>query len=115
MPTPEFTVQVQWHAPDQMFAAAFLRDGQPWFLNGALVGVGSTRGAAVDNLADAARHLVTYGENYLTSQPLSLPDREWLFSLLVGGDASFEMHAALQAARTLAAGEGGPADARAST
>ena len=116
MTAPEFTVQVEWDAAEQMFAAAFLRDGQPWFLNGALVGMGSTRGAAVDNLADAARYLVTRGENYLTSQPLPLPDREWLFSVLDHGDANIEMHAALQAARAAAAaGEGGPAGARAGT
>ena len=111
---PEFTVQVQWHAPDQVFAAAFVRDGQPWFLGGALVGMGSTRGAAVDNLVGTARHLVIHGENYLTSQPLSLPDREWLFSLLDHGDSDVQMYAALQAARATAEG-GGPADARAST
>jgi hypothetical protein len=113
---PEFTVKVEWDAAEQMFAAAFLRDGRPWFLNGALVGTGSTRGAAVDNLADAARYLVAHGENYLTSQPLPLPDREWLFSVLDHGDANIEMHAALHAARGAAAArEGGPAGARAST
>jgi hypothetical protein len=113
VPAAEFTVEVQWHADAQMFAAAFLRGGQPWFLDGALVGMGSTRGGAVDNLAGIAGQLVIHGENYLTSQPLSLPDREWLFAVVDHGAANIEMYAALQAARAAAAEEGGSADARA--
>jgi hypothetical protein len=96
-----FAVEIQWHAPDLVYAAALLRDGQPWILGGALVGMGGTPGAAVDDLAGIGRHLVIEGENMLTGGPISLADREWLFNLLdPGPDLNDDMYAALQAART---------------
>jgi hypothetical protein len=96
------TVQVDWHSPDQAFTAVLIRDGQPWFLGGALVGMGITPGKAVDNLAGAARHLVIHGQNYLTRGPLSLADREWLYALLDPGlEQDDEMHTAIRAARPL--------------
>ena len=95
-----FTAEIQWRSPDGMFAAALLRDGQPWFLDGALIGMGATRGAAIDDLVQIASYLVVHGENGLASQPLSLADREWLFTLLdCDADPNLEMHAAIQAAR----------------
>lgn len=101
-----FNVQVEWHSPDQVHAAALVRDGQPWLLGGALVGMGSTPGKAVDELAGAARHLVIHGRNYLTTEPLSLADREWLFALLAaaGLERDDEMHAAIRVAREEAPG-----------
>jgi hypothetical protein len=99
-----FDVRVEWHAPDVAFAAVFLRDGQPWFLDGALVGMAGSRGGAVDDLVGIARHLVTHGENFLTDMPLSLPDREWLFGLLdAGPDPHDEMYSAIRQAREAAA------------
>lgn len=101
-----FIVQVDWSAEDGMFAAVLLRDGQPWYLSGALVGMGITRPAAIEDLEGIARHLVTEGGNGLLSGPLPLADREWLFGVLdAGGDgaARTAMYAALAAARREAA------------
>jgi hypothetical protein len=104
--TPAFAVQIQWHAPDRVFAAVPARDGRPWHLGGALVGTGPTPGVAVDELAGAARYLVVHGRNYLTGGPVSLADREWLYSLLAAGglEADDEMRTVLDAAR--AGGDG---------
>lgn len=95
-----FNVQVEWHSPDRVHAAALVRDGQPWLLGGALVGMGTTPGKAVDELAGVARYLVIHGQNYLTTEPLPLADREWLFALLAaaGLERDDEMHAAIRAA-----------------
>lgn len=97
---PELAVEIEWHAPDYVYAAGLVRDSRPWILDGALVGLGPTRGKAVDDLMRLARHLVVHGENYLTPAPLSLADREWLFTVLDRGrDPNIDMWAALQAAR----------------
>jgi hypothetical protein len=106
----ELDIRVQWHSPDGAFAAVLLRDGEPWFLDGACVGMGRTRGDAVNELAGIARYLVVHGENFLTDGPLSLADREWLFRVTADGpdgrDPSAagraEMRAALAAAREAA-------------
>lgn len=89
-----FVVKVEWHSPDAAFAAVFLRDGKPWFLNGALVGMGSTRATAIDDLCGIARHLVIEGSNFLTEGELLLADREWLFRVLAPADD--EMCAAMR-------------------
>lgn len=104
-------VRVQWHAPDAVFAAVFLRDGEPWVLNGALVGLASTRGRAVDDLMGLAAYLVVHGENFLTDVPIGIEDREWLFDHLDWGGQTFgdpgdtvtndQMYTALRDARTL--------------
>ncbi len=80
----------------------FLRDGNPWCLNGALAGMGGTREAAVTDLCGIARHLVMHGENFLTSGPLPLADREWLFRVLDDRPSDGEMFAALAVARQAA-------------
>lgn len=94
-------VQIQWHTPDQQHFAVLMRDGEPWYLDGALVGSGATPGAAVDQLIGEAIHLVTVGENFLTPAPISLADRIWLFVLLdtkVDFDKNEEMYAAIRSA-----------------
>jgi hypothetical protein len=103
-----FTVEVQWHSPDQHYAAGFIRDGQPWILDGALVGFGATHGAAVDELVAIAAVLVAEGRNFLTDVPLPLPDRRWLADLLnpAGG---LGMHDALRAAELAELAAGVPA------
>jgi hypothetical protein len=95
-------VEVQWHGPDQAFAAGFLRDGRPWILNGALTGMASTPGDAVTALIKIADHLAIHGQNDLTEGPISLADREWLFSQLDPGSGSGERYAAIMAARRAA-------------
>lgn len=92
-------VRVEWHQPDASWSAVLLREGRPWFLDGALVGMGDTPGEAVENLVELAKHLVIHGENFLIDWPLSLADREWLFRLLEPGDENDEMYGALRAAR----------------
>jgi hypothetical protein len=100
--TDTFNVQLEWSGPDQMYAAVLVRDGEPWVLNGALVGMGHTPGEAIDDLTGIACHLVIHGENYLTSQSLSAADRAWLFGLLpYWPDLNDEMYAAVQAARQI--------------
>jgi hypothetical protein len=95
----DLTVSVGWSQDDLSFAAVLLRDGKPWYLNGALVGMGSTREAALTDLLGIARHLVMHGENFLLPGLLPLADREWLFSLLDSGPSDDEMYAALRTAR----------------
>jgi hypothetical protein len=90
----DFTVKVEWHSPDAMFAAAFLRGGKAWTLDGALVGMGTTRAAAVEDLCGIARHLVIEGSNFLTEGTLLLNDRAWLFKVLAPADD--EMRAAMR-------------------
>lgn len=98
MRTEAFSVSIQRHDPEGVYAAGFQRGGQPWILDGALVGIGATPVQAAGDLARIARHLVIHGENFLTPSPLSLADREWLYSVL-GGPRDTEMREALQAAR----------------
>ena len=59
----KFTVEIEWSTGDQAFACALQRDGKPWLLNGALVGMGTTLGQAVTELAGAIRYLVIHGDN----------------------------------------------------
>jgi hypothetical protein len=96
----DIDIQLQWHSPDQCFAAVLMRDGEAWYLGGALVGMGAP-GEAVDNLLDQAFHLVVVGENFLTEDPISLEDRLWLFKLLDGridSKVNDEMYQAVRAA-----------------
>jgi hypothetical protein len=82
---PDIDIKIQYHSPDQAFAAVFIRNGEPWYLDGALVGMASTPAQAVADLLDIAQHLVLQGENFLTQGAvISLEDRKWLFSLLDG-------------------------------
>jgi len=72
-------VRIEWHQPDYVYCAVLLRDGEPWFLDGALVGFGNTPAQAVDDLTRLARHLVVEGENFLTERPLTIEDRRWIW------------------------------------
>jgi hypothetical protein len=101
-----FTVEIEWSAGDQAFACALQRDGKPWFLGGALVGMGSTPGSAVTELTGAIRYLVIHGENYLTKTPLAFPDRAWLASLIDPLALDDEMFSALRAGGAGEDGEG---------
>jgi hypothetical protein len=83
----EFDVRIQWHEPAARFAAVLLRDGQPWPLRGALVGMGTTRDAAVADLAGIGRHLVVHGANELSGGPIGAEDRQWLACVLDSGAA----------------------------
>ena len=97
----EINVQIQWHSPDQAHFAVLMRDGVPWYLDGALTGSGETPGAAVDQLIGEAIHLVIFGENFLCAAPLSLADRIWLFKLLdtrIPFDKNEEMYSAIRQA-----------------
>jgi hypothetical protein len=99
---PDIDVKLQWHSPDLAWAAVFMRDGEPWYLDGALVGmVESTPGDAVTELLAIAQHLVITGENFLTEGQIALADRIWLFKLLdvaQGGTVDDEMYSAIRAA-----------------
>lgn len=78
-------VRIEWHSPDRVYAATFLRDGEPWYLNGALVGMSYAPGSAVEDLVGIAQNLVRHGENFLTEDVLSLDDRVWLYRQLDPG------------------------------
>jgi hypothetical protein len=45
--TEDMDIRLQYHSPDEAWAATFVRDGEPWFLDGALVGMGSEPSEAV--------------------------------------------------------------------
>lgn len=100
MSTQTLDVRIEWHAPDLMFAAGLLRDGKPWSLDGALVGMGGTPVSALADLIGIARYLIIHGENMLTDGPVPLAAREWLFRLLdTGHDGHDEMYQAIREAR----------------
>lgn len=82
----EMNVLIQWHAPDLMFTAVFVRGGEPWYLDGALVGMATTADQALTDLLDNADWLVREGESFLTNGPISEDDRAWLFELLDKGN-----------------------------
>ena len=95
----DIDVKIQWHQPDEVFAAVFVRDGEPWFLDGALVGLHVAPGGAVSELIGIAKHLVIEGENFLSDGPIAIEYRVWLFRLLDQGSlASDEMYAAVRKA-----------------
>lgn len=77
-------LRVQWHSPDQVWAAVFMRDGQEWYLDGKLVGMDAsgTVGGSVEDLIEQAAYLIEEGENFLGD--VTLEDRVWLFSVLDG-------------------------------
>lgn len=94
-------IRIQWHSPDSVFCAVFVRDGQEWFLNGALTGMESQPGDAVQQLIEEAQHLVIHGENALTDGLIPLEDRIWLFKLLDQGSEfkiNEQMYAAIRSA-----------------
>ena len=84
----DIDIKIQWHSPESCFAAVLVRDGEPWYLNGALVGMSSTPSDAAKELLEQAGFLVENGENFLMAgAEISLEDRLWLFKLLdMGGD-----------------------------
>lgn len=79
----EMDLRVEWSGDDSAWAAVLIRDGEPWYLDGALVGMESTPAGAVTDLLGIARHLVMEGSNFLMRDkpPLSAEDRRWLFTL----------------------------------
>jgi hypothetical protein len=78
-------IRIEWHQPDQHWFAGFMRDGQSFILDGALVGNGPSPEEAVEDLMDLASALVVDGENELSSGPIDLGQRTWLFKLLDSG------------------------------
>jgi hypothetical protein len=107
-------IRIEYHSPDQAWAAVFMRhpvmpDGttaiqsEPWYLNGALVGMGSAPSSAVEDLIEEAKFLIINGENFLTaaaiSEPLNIEDRQWLAKLLAPLDVDDEMYLALRNAQ----------------
>lgn len=100
---PEMDLQLQWHSPDQAWFAVLVRDGEPWYLEGALVGQGTHQGEAVMDLIGQVRHLIIHGGNFLTSAiyvdgKIPLEDRIWLFKLLDVGGLGDEVYQAIRAA-----------------
>jgi hypothetical protein len=96
-----YDLKIEWHSPDQIFAAVFVRDGEPWFLEGALVGMDETPGLAVADLLDLAHHIVVHGGNFLTDGPIPKEDRIWLAQLMDMGndtDAIQERYLAMREA-----------------
>jgi hypothetical protein len=79
----EMDLRVEWSGDDGAWAAVFIRDGQPWWLDGALMGMAATPPKALEELLGVARHLVVEGSNFLMQDkpPLSAADRRWLFNL----------------------------------
>lgn len=71
-----FHVRIEYHSPDQHWVAVLERDGEPWFLEGGLVGFGSTPGNAVEELLGVAGYLIDHGENFLVT--MTDADRAWL-------------------------------------
>lgn len=97
MPEIVFDVRFEWSMDDQAYAVAFLRDGKPWYLDGALVGMGPSRADALTDLCGIARNLVMEGTNYLMGgRVLTMADRHWLFRLLDTGDSDDKMYRALR-------------------
>lgn len=97
----DIDIKIQWHSPDSMWAAVFMRDGEPWYLDGVLVGMGSTPDAAVEDLLHIADHLILFGENFLSNGQISHDARRWLFSLMDRGNdhgAVERRHAAMREA-----------------
>jgi hypothetical protein len=91
--------KLQWHSPEFCWACVVMRDGEPWYLDGALVGLGATPAAAVAEWTELAEYLVIYGQNFLCDSPLSLEDRKWLFNMIdLGSAQSNEMFVALHQA-----------------
>jgi hypothetical protein len=95
----DIDVKLQWHSPESCWAAVLMRDGEPWYLNGALVGFASQAGDAVTDLLRSATHLVEFGENFLTDRQVSLEDRVWLFKLLDRGNRVNDIDRMYQAIR----------------
>lgn len=96
---PDIDVKIQWHSPDSVFAAVLVRDGEPWYLNGALVGMSGDPGDAVAELIEQAIHMVTTGESFLIEGQIEPEDRIWLFKLMDQGSLSNEeMYAAIRQA-----------------
>lgn len=96
------TVMLEYSAPDAAWVAVLVRDGEPWYLDGALVGMDSTPGDAVTELIGMMRYLARHGTNFLTTTTLPLDDRKWLFGLLDHGVSDEETYTALNAALKLA-------------
>jgi hypothetical protein len=106
-------IRIEWHAPDSCFAATFLRPvashqgrpvTEPWYLEGALVGMGMTRDLAVADLIGIADLLVLQGENFLSDGQISLEDRQWLFKLLDEGNDWEKTQARYEAMRSAGMG-----------
>ena len=103
-------IRIQWHQPDEVWCAVLMRDGEPWFLDGGLVGMDVSRERAVTSLIEQAEWLVIKGGNSLT-EDLSLEDRIWIFEKLDYGDRheiNQKMYEELRYAGMPALGKHGP-------
>jgi hypothetical protein len=74
----KFDVFMEYHTPDSCWVATFKRAGEPFWLDGALVGMEATPSGALQDLIGIALYLVVHGENFLTDGPIPIKDREWL-------------------------------------
>lgn len=95
----DIDIKIQWHTSDTAWVAVFMRDGEPWYLDGALVGMGFTIDEAVAELIGIAHGLVVTGENFLTESVITLEDRTWLFKLLDRGNEVDKIQARYEAIR----------------
>jgi hypothetical protein len=75
-------IRIEYHRPDSYWFAGFLRNGESFILNGALVGTGPAPDQAVGDLIEQASFLVINGENDLIFGPIDIVDRIWLFKVL---------------------------------
>jgi len=71
-------IRIQYHQPDQCFAAIFVKDGKAWYHDGLLVGMSFSAWEAVEDLYQMAAGVVLHG-NVGTGEEFALDDRAWLF------------------------------------
>jgi hypothetical protein len=83
----DMDIKLAWSSDDSAWCAVLVRDGEPWYLDGACVGMGRSPGEAVDDLLGIAGYLVEHGQNALTPG-IDPDDRDWLFRLLDQGTAA---------------------------
>jgi hypothetical protein len=85
----ECTIRLEYDNAEEGWVAVFVRDGEPWIMDGALVGMGTDPASAVENLTGLSMWLIAHGENFLTKGQIDPADRLWLRTLLAPlGDAA---------------------------
>ena len=98
MAQEDLNIRCQWHSPDRLWAAVFVRDGEEWYLEGALVGMGKDPAEAVEDLWFHAEEFVFDGYNPLHPEKIPVEDRIWLFKFYDYRGASDHMYAAIREA-----------------